>query len=68
MVESGISPNDRVMADFARGGESGGHVSRVGGARVIFLMAGIAENAVQRVVVVDVAVTALPGRDGVRSG
>ena len=58
MIKGGVCPVDRVVARFARRGESGRGVCRVGGSRVVLLVAGIAQSAIQRVIVVDVAIGA----------
>ena len=68
VVERRVGPHDCVMADLARSGESSGRMRRIVGARIIFLMARVAEDAVQRVVVVNVAIAALARRHGMRSG
>jgi hypothetical protein len=46
------------MAEFAGRRESGRRVRRAGGTRVVLLVARIAQRAVERVVVVHVAVAA----------
>ena len=53
------------MTGFARGRESGGGVRRIGRSSVILLMARIAQRAVQRVVVIDVAIGAQARRNRV---
>lgn len=65
VIESRISPNDRVVADFARGGESCRSMRRVVCACVVFLMARITGCRIQVVIVVDVAVGTLPRRHNV---
>jgi len=68
VVEGGVGPRGSVVTKLARGGESCRGVRRIGGATVILLVARIAERAVQRIVVVDVAVGAGARRHGVLSG
>lgn len=46
VIERGICPDGRVMAEFAGCREAGGCVGRVGRAGVILLVAGVAERAV----------------------
>ncbi len=67
VVEGGVSPDNRIVANFASCGESCGGVCRIVGTRIIFLMARVTEHAVQRVVVVDVAIAALAWRHRVRA-
>ena len=67
MIERCIAPLHRVVACLARSGEPGVR-HRTGCAREILLMTRYAERAVQRVVVVDVAIGALPRRHCVRTG
>lgn len=64
VVKSGVGPHIGVMAKFARGGKARSGMSWVVGSRVILLMARVAKRAVQRVVVVDVAIRTLPRRHG----
>jgi len=47
VVERRICPDSRVMTDLARSGEASGGVRRVGGTRVVLLMARVAQRAVQ---------------------
>jgi len=47
MVERRICPDSRVMTDLARSGEASGGVRRVGGTRVVLLVARVAQRAVQ---------------------
>ena len=56
------------MAELTGRGESGRLVGRTVRAGVVLLMAGVAQGAVQRVVVVDVAVGTDARRYRVRSG
>ena len=56
------------MTGIARLGKVGGGVVRVGGALIVLQMAGHASRAVQRVIVVDMTVGALPRRHGVGAG
>lgn len=68
VVEGGIGPDEGVMTQLALGGEASCRVRRIGCARVIFLVTRVTGGAVQVVIVVQVAVGALPRRHGVRSG
>ena len=68
VVERRIRPRHRVMAYGAGCREAGRGVRGIIGRCVILLVAGVARTASQVVVVVDVAIRALPGRHGVRSG
>ena len=67
MIEGGICPNSRVMAEFTSCRESGSRVRRIGGTRVILLVARIACCAVERVVAVDVTIGAQARRNRMRS-
>ncbi len=55
------------MAQFACRRKARRSVCRVRRTRVVLLMARVAQRAVQRIVVVDVTIGALPRRNGVRS-
>ena len=68
VIERGIRPAGRVVAEFARGREARRRMGRIGSARVVLLVARVAERAVQRVIVVDVAVGAEARRHRVRTG
>ncbi len=68
VIESGVGPDARIVAQLARCRESGCGVCRVVRPRVVLLMARIAESAIQRVIVADVAIRAKPRRDGVAAG
>ena len=68
VIERGVCPYGCVMADFAGRGESGRGVGRIVGAGVILLVARVTQNAVQGVVIVDVAVGAKPRRHQVGTG
>lgn len=68
VIERCIRPGNRVMALVASLGEFPGHVIGIGGALVVLQVAGDASRADQIVVVVDVAVRALPRRHGMRAG
>jgi hypothetical protein len=68
VIERGIGPDRGAVTEFARSGEAGCSMGRIRGACVIFLVARIAESAVQRIVVVDVAIRALTRRRNVRPG
>ena len=68
VIERGICPDSRVMAEFTGRRESGRRVRRIGCTGVILLVARIARCAVERVVAVDVAVGAQARRNRVRSG
>ena len=63
VIERGVCPDNRVMAEFAGCRESSRRVRRIGGTRVILLVARIAQCAVQRIIAVDVAVDTSPRRD-----
>jgi len=67
VIKGGIRPDSCVVAEFARCRESSRSVGRIGGACVVLLVARVAECAVQRVVVVHVAVGAQARRNRVRS-
>ena len=56
------------MAEIASLRESGGNVIRIGGRLIILQMAIHASRAGEIVVVVDMAIGALPGRHGVAGG
>jgi len=66
VIELAIRPLDSVVAELASGREAG--VRWIVGIVVIGLVARNAQVAGQVVVVVDVAVGARPGRNGVRTG
>ena len=68
VVEGRICPYSRVMAEFARCREAASCMGRIGRAGVILLVAGVAERAVQRVAVVDMAIGTRARRHSVRSG
>ena len=68
VIKGGVCPVDRVVAGFAGGGEPSRRVRRVGGPVVVGLMARIAERAIQRIVVVDVAIGTQARGHGVRVG
>jgi hypothetical protein len=68
VIESGIRPSGRIVAEFARGRETRCSVYRIIRTRVVFLVAGVAQRCVQRVIVVDVAIGALARRHGVCTG
>jgi len=68
VVEGGVRPHRGVVAQFARGREAGARVRRIGRARIVLLVARVAQGAVQGIVVAHVAVRALPRRHRVRSG
>ena len=67
VVKLAVGPEHRVMAVFAGSWESGVRNGR-GGARVVFLVARVAQRAGQVVVIVDVAICTLTRRSGMRSG
>jgi len=67
VIESRIGPHGCIVADFASGGKSSRRVRRIVCAGIVFLMARIAQRAVQRVVIADVAVGANPRRHQVGS-
>jgi len=68
VVKGGIGPYRRVMAQFTRGRETSGCVSRIVRSGIIRLMARVAQSAIERIVVVLVAITALPRRHRMRTG
>lgn len=68
VVEGRVGPDRGVVAQLAIRGESRGRVRGVGRAVVIILVARHARCAGQVVVVVDVAIRALPGWHRVRAG
>ena len=68
VIERGVRPDCCVMAHFARRRESRRSMRGVRRAGVILLVAGVASRRIQVVVVVDVAIGALPRRDNVRTG
>ena len=68
VVKGRVRPDRRVMTDFAGCGESRCLMRGIICARIVLLMTGIAERAVQRVVVVDMAVGADPRWHGMRPG
>ena len=65
MIKGGVGPDGRIVAQLARCRESSRGMGGIVCAGVVLLMARIAERAVQRVVVTDVAIGAKPRRDGV---
>lgn len=65
VVEGGIGPDQGVVTQLALCGEASCSVRRIGCARVIFLVTRVAGRAVQVVVVVNVAIGALPRRNRV---
>ena len=67
VIKGGVCPDSSVVAEFASCRETGRSVGRIGGACVVLLMARVAECAVQRVVVVHVAVGAQARRGRVCS-
>ena len=67
MVKGGVRPGSGVVTQFARGGKAGRGVGRIGRAGVILLVARVAQRAVEAVVIVDVAIRALPRRHRVHA-
>ena len=67
VIKGRVGPEIGVVAHVASCGEAGRHVGRIGRAAVILLMTRVAHRAVQRVVVVGVAVGADARRYRVRS-
>lgn len=68
VVERRIRPSHGIVAHRARCRESGRRVRGIIGGAVILLVARVALRTIQRVVVADVAIRALPRRHRVRSG
>ena len=68
MVEGRIRPSAGVVALVAGLREIGRDVIRVGRAPEILQVAGDTRSAIQRVIIVDVAIRALARRNGVESG
>lgn len=62
VIECRICPVDRVVAHFARSRESSCRMRGRRSARIVLLVAGVAQCAIQRVVVVDVAIDTAPRR------
>jgi len=67
VVEGRVGPDRRVVAQLARSGEAGRGVRRIVRAGIVFLVARVAQRAVQGIVVVHVTVGALPRRNRVRA-
>ena len=65
VIERGVGPDSRVMTDFAGGREPRCCMGWIIRAGVIFLVTRIAQDAVQSIVVVDVAIAAKARWDGV---
>lgn len=68
VVECRIRPDDRVVAQLALSRETSCGVRRIRRAGVVLLMTRVAQRAIKCVVVVDVAIRALPRRHSVRTG
>ena len=68
VVEGGVGPDSCVVAQLARGRESRRSMGGIGRARIILLMARVAQRAVQGIIAVDVAIDALARRHSVRPG
>jgi hypothetical protein len=68
VVERRIRPGHGIVAHRASCRESGRRVRGIIGRGVILLVTRVALGAIQRVVVADVAIRALPRRHRVRSG
>ena len=68
MVKSRIGPHRRVVAQLTCGRESRRRMRRIVRAGVIGLVARVAQSAVERIVVVLVAIAALPRWHGMRAG
>jgi len=67
VIEGGICPDSRIVAEFACSWESGCTVRGIVRARIVVLVARVAQGTVQRIVIVHMAVRALPRRHGVIS-
>ena len=67
VIERGVCPHGGVVAEFARRRESGRSVRGIVGAGVVLLVARVAQGTVQRIIVVDMAIRALPRRNSVTS-
>jgi len=68
VIEGGVQPACGVVTRIASLRKIGGHVVRVRRALIVLEVAAHAGAGVQAVVVVDVAIGALPGRHGVHAG
>jgi hypothetical protein len=68
VIEGGVGPDGCIMTDLAGRGETCRGMRRIVRAGVILLMARVAQHAVQGIVVVDVAIAALPRWHGVVAG
>lgn len=68
VIKGRVGPGGGVVAQLARGRESRARVRRIRRARVILLVARVAQRTVQVVVAVHVAIDALSRRHRVRSG
>ena len=68
VVKDGVCPDGRVVAEFAGSGKASRGVGRIVRARIVLLVAVVAERAVQGVVVTDMAVDTLPRWHSMRSG
>ena len=67
VIERGVCPDGGVVAEFACSRESGRSVRGIVGAGVVLLVARVAQGTVQRIIIVDMAVRALPWRNSVTS-
>jgi len=68
VVERRVCPYSGVMTELAGGRETGGGMCRIGRAGVVLLMARVAQGAVQRIIVVDVAIGAQARWNRMRAG
>lgn len=68
VIESGIGPHRGVVAQIALLWESGGNMVGIRGSLIVLQMACNAGRAAQGVVVVDMAISALPRRNCVHTG